>query len=153
MKNSKRKTSPHVSSTVLFKFTEKEHREINQPFRDSFQILKSGKGTQTDWFNATFRVLSAYLIAKKTHEDVTIEQLKNVLDICEGLELRARDHQHTKWEVTSEEIEWIEAGLDAIEELQRTINRKIFYECCTEADTYIRKKYAPKGKLRNTNKT
>ena len=67
-----------VSSSVLFKYTEKDHENINAPFRRALLNLKSSKGTQTDWFNVTFRVRSAYAIALQMYEDVTIAELKDV---------------------------------------------------------------------------
>ena len=138
--NYRRKT-PQVTSTVLFKFTEQEHAKINGPFRHSLQMFKDGTATQTDWFNCTFRIKCAYLISLEKHEDITKLQLKQLVDICEGLEERARAHDHVVWEATPEEIEWLEAGFDAIEELQRTINRKFFYDTCVKADYELREKY------------
>lgn len=125
----------------MFKFTEQEHTKINVPFRHSLQLLKDGKGTQTDWFNVTFRAKCAYLIALEKFEDITMLELKKVLESCEAIEERARSSDHTTWVATEEELEWIEAGFDAIEEMQRTINRKFFYDTCVKADYQLREQY------------
>lgn len=137
----KRKHVPQVTSTVLFKFTEAEHKKINTPFRHSLDILKSGQGTQTDWFNTIFRIKCALLITEKEHERCTVDQLKHVYTICEQLEVRARVSQHKKWDVTPEEAEWLDAAFDAIEELQRSTNRKFYYDTCVKANYQLREQY------------
>ena len=136
-----RKKTPKVNSTVMFKFTEQEHTKINGPFRHSFQLLKEGKGNQTDWFNVTFRIKCAYLISLEWYEDLTVHELKNVLEKCEAIEKRSEATQHTVWQATPEELDYIEAGLDAVEEMQRTIQRKFFYSTCVKADCELREKY------------
>lgn len=136
-----RKKTPKVNSTILFKFTEQEHAKINGPFRHSFQLLKEGKGTQTDWFNTMFRVKCAYLIALEEYEDQTVEELKDVLKICETIEKRAGETQHTQWVATPEELEYMEAGIEAMEEMQRSINRKFLYSTCVKADYQLREQY------------
>lgn len=130
-----------VSSSVLFKYTEKEHNTINAPFRQSLLKLKSGKATQTDWFNTTFRVRSAYLIAMQVYADVTIDELKNVCTICEEIEVRSSMVNHSEWVVTPKEVEWLEAAFDALEQMQRDVPRKLFFDCCVSADKFLRGKY------------
>lgn len=135
-----------VSSSVLFKYTDKEHETINAPFRRALLNLKSSKGTQTDWFNVTFRVRSAYAIALQMYEDVTIAELKDVCDMCEAIESRSKKVEHKHWEATVQELEWIEAAFDAVEELQRTVPRKLFFDCCVRADQYLRGKYVNRSR-------
>lgn len=128
-------------STVLFKFTEDEHRKINIPYRRSLERLKNNTGNQTDWFNCTHRVRTAVDVAKEVCEDVTILALVSAYQKCEAIEERARVVNHTKWEATKDELEWMEEAFDVVEELQRTIPRKIFATAAIKSDTYLRDKY------------
>lgn len=129
------------NSTVLFKFTEDEHRKINTPYRDSLERLKNNRGNQTDWFNCTHRVRTAVDISKEVCEDVTTLALIAAYQRCEAIEVRAREVDHAKWEATEEDISWIAEAFDVVEELQRTVPRKLFATAAIKSDNYLRDKY------------
>lgn len=136
-----KRPAPKFNSTVMFKFTETEHKKINIPFRESLGFLTSGKGTQTDWFNVMFRVACALAISEKEYEQSTVDQIKHVYKICEEIEVRSRVSNHKEWSVTPEEAEWLEAAFDAIEELQRTVQRKVFYDTSLRVGKELKDKY------------
>lgn len=134
-------TKKAKTSTVLFKFTEDEHNRINWPFRHCLQILKDGNGTQTDWYNVLFRIGTALNIAKKLYADVTISEIQHIYDLCEAVELRARETQHKVWAITEEEYGWFVAAFETVEELQRVVPRKTFHECGVISNKTIHDKY------------
>lgn len=142
----KRKHVPTVASTILFKFTKTENEKINIPFRHSLSRMKEGIGDQTDWFNIIFRVKCALIITTDNYEEVTVEELNGVYEICERLEARARENEHRVWLATEDEIEWLEAAFDVVEELQVTMNRKYYYNVCVKANYEIREKYVAGNK-------
>lgn len=143
-----RKNTPTISTSVLFKFTPHEHRTINAPFRLSLSNLGKGIGTQSDWFNVTFRIKSSLLVAHEWHEDITISQLQMVYEMCEAVEARSALTDHTVWEATEEELGWFAAGFDAAEEMQKTVHRKLFFGKCAQADKELRAKYVDFDKWR-----
>lgn len=135
--------SAYVSSP-LFKMTKEQHEFINTSIRNSFKIMVSGKFTQRQWVDMLTRMIVGKLMIAKHYEEISAKEFEPCVEALVNIELRAAEKNHDTWDMTEEEKELLEAGLDAVEQIQVEVSRMDFLNAHREADKIITKMYINK---------
>lgn len=139
-KKPKARKAPYVSSP-LFKMTKEQHDYIKSSIRESFEKMKSGNFTQRQWIDLLTRMMVGKILITKHYTEDSVEQFKPCIQACVDIENRASLLNHEKWDMTKEEQETIEAGLDAVDEVQMETLRLEFLTAHREADKQITKMF------------
>ena len=76
----KRSTLSIKKMNNLPEITRDQEIRLNMPAHMSMVMIIEGKGTSTDWWNVSFRVCTAYEIAKKEYSQQTVDEFKKAVD-------------------------------------------------------------------------
>lgn len=132
--------TPYVSSP-LFKMTKEQSDYIKKSIRTSFEVMKSGEFTQRQWVDLLTRMMVGKIMIAKHYTEDSAEQFKPCIQICVDIENRAAEKNHEKWDMTEEEREMLEAGLDAVDQIQDEVTRMEFLTAHRQADIEITKMF------------
>lgn len=118
-KNVKRK----AVSNPLFKLTKKELDCIKNPILISVDRMKKGTFNPTDWYNVMFYLTVGNFVIDNLFTEDTIEAFKTTPQACSEIEERSKLTEYKYWEILPGEMDEIEAGVDAVNELHDTCLR------------------------------
>lgn len=119
-----------INIPILFAATKEQKTMIREPPRYSLKKVREGKGTGTDWYNLMFRIRSAKHIAQRTYEKPTQDQINEVYNALMAVMDRAVkvDATNPVYIYTAEELNLIEAGLDAMDAMEDQVMRRLLLE-------------------------
>lgn len=125
----------------LFKITKDQNDYIKSSIRKSFEIMASGDFTQRQWIDLLTRMMVGKILITKNYTEESVAEFAPCLKACIDIENRADKHNHEKWDMTEEEREILEAGLDAVDEVQDNTLRMEFLDAHHAADKEISKMF------------
>lgn len=131
----KRKTTTNTPITIAVPKAQQD--AIKRVPRQSLQAFKDNKQTPTDWYNLTFRTRIGFDLAHEVYTNETVVEMTECLNTC--LAIKDRYLQTKLWTATPEEIESIEIGLDAIDQMQDETTRRVQLVAFKESDVYMKK--------------
>ncbi len=117
--------------TPLGPLTEHEHSLLKEPPLQSLLAMSKGEGTPTDWFNVTFRILSTVKIAEFLYVEDTVSQIREGFVLCEQIYNRAKESGN--WNPTRDELDTLEACIEAADAVQYEADRKTQIFCYKKA--------------------
>ena len=120
-----------VRKTPLGPLTDHEHRLLKEPPLQSLLAMSKGEGTPTDWFNVAFRIMSTVKIAEFIYVDETVAQIREGFELCEQIYNRAKETND--WNPTPQELETLEACVEAADAIQHEADRKTQIFCYKKA--------------------
>lgn len=128
-------------TTPLFKLTKEQSDNINRSIRKSFDKMKTGVFNQTQWLDLLTRMVVGKLMIAKHYDESSALQFAPCVDVLEQMEVRASEDGHKTWIMTKDEEETLEAGLEAVEQIQVEVTRLDFLNAHRDADKEISKLY------------
>jgi hypothetical protein len=135
--NSKTKTRKYKSKTpIVFAIPSEQKKFLKSIPRLALTAFKENKATATDWYNVTFRLKACYEITKIAYENITVEAVKEVLDML--LEVQKRRTSDLDWLMSLEEIETLEIGLDAMDTIEDETTRRIQLDATLISKNYMK---------------
>lgn len=100
-----------------------EHIIVKAPPHWSMQMLCNDKGTSTDWFNVTIRVVCGLELAKMHYATQTIKDFKYAVDIMAQMTERFKDEDVWKFR-NNLDMDFVSAALRATDDLQDAESRE-----------------------------
>lgn len=132
-----RKSKCVTKTPITIAVPKAQQDAIKRVPRVSLQAFKDNKNTPTDWYNITFRTRIGYDLAKEVYTHEAFVAMTECLDTC--LIIKDRYLETKIWSATPEEIEIIEVGFDAIDQMQDETTRRIQLVAFKESDVYMKK--------------
>lgn len=115
----------------LSPLTPEEHHMLKEPPLRSLLAMTKGEATPTDWFNVAFRIMSTVKIAEFIYVDETVAQIREGFELCEQIYNRAKETND--WNPTPQELETLEACVEAADAIQHEADRKTQIFCYKKA--------------------
>lgn len=130
------KTNPFI---IMTKLSTKEKDLLNKKIYDNFRELADGKGNYSRWLDLLIRFHVALELAKQFYEQETIDGFQAIY--YRLLSIKERCLMEDKWYLTDEDIDWIESGLEASNQVQDTTTRRLLLELHLKAKDFVEKTY------------
>jgi hypothetical protein len=124
-KNKPVRRKPISNTPINFRISKEQQDAIKKPPHDSLNRFKNNKGDATDWSNIIFRIHVAVYIARQEYVQDTADALYSVLKLCESVMHHAMSNYPPVWVMTTDQIEIIESGLEAMDDIQDETTRRI----------------------------
>lgn len=123
-KNRPIRKKPKSHTPIVFRLSKEMQDAIKRPPRISLNRFKTNQADATDWFNIAFRIRVGVQIAKEEYTQDTIDDMVKVFSFCDALYNRAKRDTGPDWSVSTEEEQYIENALDAVDIMQDETTRK-----------------------------
>lgn len=120
---------------ITLGLTPMQRKLIKDPPHTSLRRCREGIGDPTDWYNIAFRVMSAYNISLEVYEKVTQDSLKEVVDLL--LTIKDRHTPEKFWFVSSEELDMVESGIEAMDTMGEQTLRRTQVEAMIKTKAYL----------------
>lgn len=143
-KNKPVRRKPLSNTPINFRISKEQQDAIKKPPHDSLNRFKNNKGDATDWCNITFRIRVAVYIARQEYVQETANELYSVLKVCEEILHTVMSQHPPVWTMTQDQIETIQTGLEAMDDIQDETTRRIQLHAHLDAQKHIKsykKKY------------
>lgn len=128
-KQGKRFKTHNFNTNPLVALTAEEHLMIINPTHVSLLAFMENRATATDWYNVTFRIHMAMTAAKLCgYTDETVAQLKQVHDMLLQVERESCEVGHKSWLMTAQEVQLLNAGIEASDEIQYSAKRLFIHK-------------------------
>lgn len=128
-------------SSPLFTLSKKESDGIKLPIHQCLNRIINSTHTGNDWFNIMFRLLVGEFVIKKFYTDETVEEYNKSLQVCIDIEKKAMLTDHTVWNISADEIESLQAGVESVDALQDTHFRLDLLAAHRYASDIVSKRY------------
>ena len=135
MTKTTRRNKCKTHTPIVLALSPAQHQALKVPPRLSLKAFKDLQGTATDWYNIAFRLKTAAEIATRFYEDAAA--LEVVLTLETAMEVMKHHKETGRWYATPAQIEILEAGLDAMDELQHSNARRYLLEASYLARTFM----------------
>jgi hypothetical protein len=107
---------------ISWGLTAQEKKNLAAVPKNSLNTFRLNKGTATDWWNFTFRVMLGVEIAKELYVQETVDQLQAILDKC--IAVREQFFVTKEWVIDPETIEEVEDALEAVMQMHSENTRR-----------------------------
>jgi hypothetical protein len=121
---------------IVFSVPEHQKRYMKEIPRKALENFKKNEATANTWECVLFRMSFAYELAVTICTEVTIMGIKEVIDML--LEVRDRRTSDTDWVLTSDEIELLISGLDAMDAIEDLCTRRIQLDAVYKARDFVK---------------
>ena len=140
---------PQVKRTVTtsFKLSKEELKELSNMGWLPFKKFEQGIGTKQEWFEMTLRIKFALELSKDHYELVTTLELEQSHKACLAIMERAVVEGTGIWSMTEQEAVLISAALEAVDEMQTQVPRRIMAPILRRCVVEMRRKYVKDEKL------
>ena len=133
------------NTPIVFAVPKTLQDQIKRIPRLSLQSFKDNKAVTTDWYNITFRIKIGLDIAESEYTNVTINPMVDVLEVC--ISILNRYRELNIWAITRDEVELLENGLDATDEMTDQTTRRVQLDAFHASDKYMKRIVANNNKL------
>lgn len=130
----KRKLKTYTPITIAIPKAQQD--AIKRVPRISLQAFKNNKQTPTDWYNLTFRIKIGYDLAKSVYTDDAVTSMQEILDTL--IVIKDRYIVSKIMQMNQSEIDLVEMGLDAIDQMQDETTRRIQLEAFHESYNFMK---------------
>ena len=121
---------------IVFKLSKKDSDRLKNNIRPSLLAFKNGTQTATDWHNLGFRLKVGVGVAEVLYVKENVDELQKCLNVIHLLKDRYVVEKH--FQATKEELDLIEMGLDATDQMQDESTRRLLLDKFLEADKYMK---------------
>ena len=119
-----RKKVRQTAIPLLFGIPAKDRAWLREVPRVSLDRIKTGTGNGTDWYNLAFRCQVGLNLVRMDYTQETINQFNEQFDVFFTSIKRYEESQPFSFE--PEEIEAVEAMLEAVDEITENLMRKFY---------------------------
>lgn len=134
----KRKGSKLKSNTpLLFGLPAEAKQHLKNIPRIALKHFKENKAIAKDWETLMFRIRVAYESALLYYIEQTQLEIKEVCDVVEQSFHKQTNQDH--WVLTEYEMQKIELGLDAMDEIQDNLTRKELLEPYRKTQAFMQR--------------
>ena len=133
--------------TTVFSLGKEELKELSEMGWVPFRKFQQGTATKQDWFEMTLRVKFALELSKDQYELLTTLQLQQSFDACLAILDRAVVKGTGIWSMTPEEAELISAALEAVDQMQTQIPRRVMAPILRSCAVQMRQQFVKDEKL------
>ena len=133
--------------TTVFTLSKEELKELSEMGWVPFRKFQQGTATKQDWFEMTLRVKFALELSKDHYELVTTLELEQSHKACLAIMERAVVEGTGIWSMTEQEAALISAALEAVDEMQTQVPRRIMAPILRRCVVEMRRKYVKDEKL------
>lgn len=131
----KRKTKS--VTPIVIALTQAQKESLKRMLQPSVKAFQENRATPTDWHNLGFRLKVGLEVAKECYSDENVGSFETCMDLILKLKERALTSQG--FTTNSDEFEILTTGLEAVDEMQDQVTRRVLLDKHLIADRFMKR--------------